>query len=112
MSTIFNRLPKELQDHVHEYNVDHRPMMNQVLNEMRWREVNNELLREAYYGDNYPFIKDEITCDACGIGISQCANFEYPSEMIMFREYSFCSGYCQWDLEYDIRKSCRRQSRW
>jgi hypothetical protein len=110
MTSIFNKLPKELQHMVHEYNTEHRPLMRNVMNQLLLRLVHNELFWEHEMGD-LPFLQDEITCDSCGIGISECENFEYPSCDIMFNNYSFCCGYCKWDVEYDIRKSYKRQQR-
>ena len=115
MTTIFeliNKLPQELQNMVSEYNVDHRPRMKSVMSELLWNEVLHELYCEKHYMvSGLPFMNDEITCDNCGVGISECEDFEYPSCSILFNEHSFCSGYCKWDMEYDIRKSYRLQQR-
>jgi len=36
---------------------------------------------------------------------------EQYSKLIFWQYYAFCSDYCQWDMEHDIRKQWRRENR-
>jgi hydrogenase maturation factor HypF (carbamoyltransferase family) len=57
LQELLNKLPKELQEHIEEYNVNHRPSMKKVLQELIHtdntcnfcrEEITNE--DEKYYG--------------------------------------------------------------
>ena len=66
MAAIFALLPEELQIEVHEYNVEHRPMMKEVCEELFMTHhrynLNNVLDELVYeYNDTYtalPFAYD------------------------------------------------------
>ena len=82
-------LPKQLQDLISEFNVEHRPLMRVVMNELLIKyEERNE-------NDQY--------CDNCGNGAE-----EQYSRYIYWHKYNFCGGWCQSDKEYHIRKTLQR----
>ena len=88
-------LPKQLQDLVSEFNVEHRPLMRLVMHELSMRLVMNELLinyEERIENDKY--------CDNCG----NYAKEEY-STYIYWHKYNFCGGWCRCDKEYHIRRT-------
>ena len=82
-------LPKHIQDLISEFNVEHRPLM---------RVVMNELIIKC----NHRFENDKY-CVNCG----NDAEEEY-STYIYWHKYNFCGGWCQSDKEYHIRKTLRR----
>ena len=81
-------LPKQLQDLISEFNVEHRPMMRVVMNELNrywiWRNEKD---------------KDCVNC-------FNDADEQY-SKYILWKKYNFCGEWCRHDLEYHIRKSYR-----
>jgi len=81
-------LPKDLQILISEFNVEHRPIMRVVMNELNryW------MLR----------IEKEKECDVCGKNSKE----EY-SKNILWRRYHFCGDYCMYEREYYLRKSYR-----
>tara|TARA_X000000950_G_scaffold200653_1_gene241579 strand:- start:143 stop:460 length:318 start_codon:yes stop_codon:yes gene_type:complete len=105
MAAIFALLPEELQIEVHEYNVEHRPMMKQVLDELK-SEYN-------YYYTILPFAYDiyDTYCDGYDCQNKYNDDFEYKQCEFLGNTFNFCCGYCQWDVTYDIRKSYRRSLR-
>jgi hypothetical protein len=93
-------LPKELQDLVGEFNVEHRPKMKLVTNELFKKHhgtkmcvVIHELL------ENTELITDTL-CFYCG-------NYadEYYTKNILWCEYTFCGDRCQYEAEKDVRKN-------
>ena len=87
-NTYFNYLPKEIIDTIHEYNVDHRPAYNKVLEELLERHSHNECYNCGEY------IPDD----------KQTKQTFYRS----FKQYAVCSSYCMWEINYDIRKVLRQ----
>jgi hypothetical protein len=83
-------LPKQLQDLISEFNVEHRPLMRVVMNELLIK------YEERIENDQY--------CDNCGNGAE-----EQYSIYIYWHKYNFCGGWCQSDKEYHIRKTLRRR---
>ena len=83
-------LPKELQDLISEFNVEHRQLMRIVMNELLIK-YNDRIEKDKYcYNcDNY-------------------AEEEY-SNYILWHKYKFCGTWCSYDTEYYIRKRFRRQ---
>jgi len=82
-------LPQQLQDLINEFNVEHRPLMRVVMNELLIKyEERNE--------------KDQY-CVNCGNGAE-----EQYSKYIFWHKYTFCGGWCSYDTEYHIRKTLRR----
>jgi len=82
-------LPKQLQDLISEFNVEHRPLMRVVMNELLIKyEERNE-------NDQY--------CVNCGNGAE-----EQYSTYIFWHKYNFCGEWCSYDTEYHIRKTLRR----
>jgi len=81
-------LPKQLQDLISEFNVEHRPIMRVVMDELNhywiWRNENDK------------------ECDVCG----NKAKEEY-SINILWEKYHFCGEYCRYEREYYLRKSYR-----
>jgi len=82
-------LPKQLQDLISEFNVEHRPLMKLVMNELIIQcEDRNE--KDKYC----------VNCDSC-------AEEQY-SNYIFWHKYTFCGEWCSYDTEYHIRKTLRR----
>jgi hypothetical protein len=81
-------LPKELQVLISEFNVQHRPVMRLVMNELlvKYKERTNN--------DKY--------CLGCG-DLSDKQYFTY----IYWRKYSFCGALCRYDIEYIMRRNRR-----
>ena len=82
-------LPKQLQDLISEFNVEHRPLMRVVMNEL--------LIK----------YEDRIENDKYCINCNGYAEEQY-STYIYWHKYNFCGGWCQYDKEYHIRKTLRR----
>ena len=82
-------LPKHLQDLISDFNVEHRPLMRLVMNELL---INYE---ERTENDKY--------CD------NNCGNYaeEQYSTYIFWHKYNFCGGWCRCDREYHIRRTLR-----
>lgn len=80
-----NLLPKVLQDLIGEFNVEHRPKMRVVLYQLLEYHLRNKYCMNCDY--NY-------------------AQIQYTTN-IFNETYIFCSGWCQWDLEYELRKYSR-----
>jgi len=78
-------LPKEIQDLIGEFNVDHRPNMRKVMTELLTNHNNKQ---------------PESLCRNCGC---MNATAEY-TRYIYWEKYTFCSAQCQYELERDIRK--------
>jgi hypothetical protein len=122
MAAIFALLPKDLQIEVHEYNVEHRPMMKQVSEELFMRHhryyhryVLNDVLDELEYeySDFYtalPFAYDiyDTYCDGYDCEKKYNDDFEFKQYECLGHTFNFCCGYCEWEVTYDIRKSYRR----
>ena len=92
VTTYFDYLPKELMDIIHEYNADHRPMFNKVLQELM---------------DQF---EEYDTCYNCGEYI-----MNENTKVTYFRsckKYAACNSYCMWEINYDFRKVQRLQSGW
>jgi hypothetical protein len=83
-------LPKNIQDLIGEYNVEHRPQMRLIL----------EQLLEKYKIR----LRENTFCINCG----DYADERYTT-YIFWNKYTFCGGWCQFDVERDIRKSSRKQ---
>jgi hypothetical protein len=82
-------LPKQLQNLIGEFNVEHRPKMQVVMNQL--------LIK---YEDR---IENDKYCVNCGNDAE-----EQYSTYIYWHKYNFCGGWCQYDKEYHIRKTLRR----
>ena len=82
-------LPKEIQNLISEYNIDHRPRMRRVMNELL--DTHND--RD----------KNNKHCVNCG-----CSVNEQYSTFIFWNKYTFCGQYCSYDWESDTRKSYYR----
>lgn len=82
-------LPKELEDLINEFNVEHRPRMKVVLNELKMKEVLNK-------------IRIFNLCTNCGCK----ADPKYTTD-IFWCKYKFCSEWCMYDTEYYCRRNYR-----
>ena len=82
-------LPKQLQDLISEFNVEHRPLMQGVMNELLIK------YEEKIENDKY--------CD------NNCGNYaeEQYSTYIYWHKYNFCGNWCRCDREYHIRTTLR-----
>ena len=81
-------LPKELQDLIGEFNVEHRPKM---------RIIMNELLEKH---------EERILTDSLCTNCEDNADENY-SIYIFWNKYTFCGGRCQHEGERYMRKSYR-----
>ena len=67
--------------------------------------ISSQLKKEIL--DKYNKIQEDTrVCYNCGDSTE-----EEHSRMIFWKHYSFCSAYCQWYLEHDMRKSWKRATR-
>jgi hypothetical protein len=82
-------LPRELQVLIGEFNVEHKPLMRVVMNDL--------LVKYKERTDNNQF------CIGCG-----SYSHERYSTYIFWCKYSFCGEWCRYDTEYDMRKSHRK----
>jgi len=89
-----NTLPKEIQILIGEYNVSHRPMMKIVL---------NQLVKKYKISK-----KANKKCDSCNTHLGENNG---QTTFIFWKKYKFCNNSCQYDTEYDIRKSYREYMR-
>ena len=81
----FLPLPKELIDIIYEYNPEHRPMYKKVLEE----------LIERY--------NDIHSCDNCGNELNE--EDSIITHIYLYKKrYAYCSMYCKWEFNYDLRK--------
>lgn len=121
MAAIFALLPEELQIEVHEYNVEHRPIMKQVCEELfmtHHRKCLNNVLNEleSEYNDIYttmPFAYDiyDTRCDGYDCENKYNDDFEYKQYKFLGYTFNFCCSYCHWNVTYDIKKRYRRNLR-
>jgi len=83
-NTYFDYLPKEIIDIIHEYNVDHRPAYNKVLEEL---------------------LERQHECCNCGEYIPDDTRSKkfYRS----YKRFVVCSSYCMWETNYDARRIVR-----
>ena len=89
-NTYFNYLPKEIVDIIHEYNADHRPTYNKVLEELL--ERHNECCNcGEYIPDDTPTKQKQTVYRSC-------------------KQYVVCSSYCMWEINYDFKKAQRQSS--
>jgi hypothetical protein len=88
-------LPKELQNLIYEFNVEHRPKMREVMNE--------------YAKKQKKFINRYYRCQNCHNRLSSI-NKEFSTN-IYWNKYNFCSELCLMDGEYEIRKCYKRSLR-
>jgi hypothetical protein len=90
---IFNRLPYDLRVLVNTFSAEHRSNMKEVLQELLYRA-------HIVYCMN----------DMCERQICLCAALQTT---IIGQIYYFCdeecSGYGEWSIRYDYRKSMRRR---
>jgi hypothetical protein len=82
-------LPNHIQNLIGEFNVEHRPIMRLVMNELLIK------CEERIENDNY--------CVNCGNDA-----LEQYSNYIFWHKYTFCGEWCSYDTEYHIRKTLRR----
>ena len=87
MNNLLSMLPRELQDHISTYNVDHRGMMSHVFRELIF-----------WYQD--------IECENyCGVCVrrndSICKNTYYT-------DYYYCCELCAWDSMHSRGRSFTR----
>ena len=82
-------LPKHLQDLISEFNVEHRPLMRVLMDEL----------------NRYLICRNEKDKDC-----NNCFNYSDAqySTYILWKKYNFCGEWCRHDLEYHIRKTLRR----
>lgn len=76
-------LPKEIQDMIYEYNVEHRPQMRIVLKELLKK------YKSKIYLNN--------RCSYCRIQPNRPM-----TKYILWKKYTFCSEWCSFNEEYDM----------
>jgi len=114
MSTILQSvalLPQVLQDLIGEYNVDHRPSLKLVLDEMQYLH-HKSLHRKDYavmLGQLQYTVEpyDIITCDCCRNYIRYLSP-DYELTYYDYRYY-YCSYHCMNEAHYDMRKYYSRR---
>jgi hypothetical protein len=79
-------LPQELQNLIGEFNVDHRPKMNLVFNELLLNHEN------IIYNDNH--------CRYCHAIPDE--KFTKTILWKKYKKYKFCSGWCSFNYGYDL----------
>jgi len=82
-------LPNYIQNLIDEFNVEHRPKMRVVMNELLIK------YEERIENDKYC-----VNCN--GYAEEQYSNY------IFWHKYTFCGEWCSYDKEYHIRKTLRR----
>ena len=82
-------LPNDIQKMICEFNVEHRPKMRVVMNELLIK------CEERIENNNY--------CVNCGNDAE-----EQYSNYIFWHKYTFCGEWCSYDTEHHIRKTLRR----
>ena len=82
-------LPNDIQKLIGEFNVEHRPKMRVVMNELVIK-----------YEDR---IENDKYCVNCNGYVE-----EQYSTYIYWHKYNFCGEWCSYDREYHIRKTLRR----
>lgn len=82
-------LPKHLQDLISEYNVEHRPLMRSVMDEL-----------DHYWNCRN---KTDKYCDFC----DDKAQEQY-SKYILWKKFNFCGERCMYEGEHCILKNYRR----
>lgn len=91
--TVYDILPREVANYVSEYNVEHRAMMADVLDELYW--WHNETFCDNDMCEA-PCLKDE------------CVVTRLPFSN---HEFYFCCDHCrsygEWSIQYDYRKTHR-----
>ena len=94
--TLYDILPREVANYVSEFNVEHRTMMADVLDELWF--WHNEI---SCYNDMC-----EATCykDECVAATLPFANHE------VYYCCDECRSYGEWSISYDYRKMCRRMA--
>jgi hypothetical protein len=80
IETLLN-LPQELQNMIDMFNVEHRPQMKRVLEEMMWKEFPQKTLEmwHTVYRETMNRIPQALSCDLC------CKRMNF---------YRIRSGYC------------------
>ena len=81
-------LPKELEDLIGEFNVEHKPQMQVVMKQLLLHHKKRACIYEL--------------CANCG-----SYKVEKYTTYIMWRKYTFCGEWCQYDTEYYLKKSYR-----
>ena len=79
-------LPQELQNLISEFNVEHRPKMNLVFNELLLNHEN------IIFNDNH--------CNYC-----RAPPYEKFTRFVLwkkYKKYKFCSGWCSFNHIYDL----------
>jgi hypothetical protein len=85
-------LPKEIIDHIGEFNADHRTQLNLVLSE---------------FMDKLPYFAKRCANWDCECILS----YTYIQTTILFENYQFCSTACMDEREDSIRYYYRRATR-
>ena len=78
---LLQKLPQSVKNIISEYNVKHRSQMRTVLNSL------------------------PVECENCQ---ERVPKKDIIKGSVMWIDFFYCSEYCQWDHQYDIRKMMRR----
>lgn len=103
----FGFLPKEIMDLIGEYNVEHRPQMDEVMKEMKYANVMKEM-KHANEMNLLPFIGNSYKCDnAYCSGIMMTDDNDFIRTKVLGFWFKFCCGECEYDNHRDIRRHYR-----
>lgn len=98
---LLRQLPQVLQDLVGMFNAEHRPQMKTVMSEL--------VQKSNYWNEHYK------CCNNCGNRMCEenedLENEYYIISYIIFKKYTFCSEYCMYNGEDDIRKNWTKLNR-
>lgn len=101
LTRLLYKLPHELQVQVSEYNAHHRPLMQNVIEELSIAD--NHCLQ--------PFTREIITCFTCGDYFNEYSIETFRRKKILGYCHVFCCDWCEYDEETSARKAWRRH-RW
>jgi hypothetical protein len=79
LQMLIDALPKEVQNIIGTYNVEHRGKMKSVFQEML-----------------------TVACDECGDKVNPN---KFIWNTVLFINFSYCCNYCCYTHEFDLRKS-------
>lgn len=103
-SFSISKLHQVIQDQNSIYIIEHKTRMNQIC-----KELKHYYCEDIYCADN--------ECECCITNIhcyySECRSIVLKKEAIigtLFSNY-YCCNYCQWNDEYECRKSYRQSLR-
>ena len=111
MDTLVKRiksLPKELQDLISEYNVEHRRLLYNVINDVIKYIFYTEFM---FHAQNLHYVHIEIKEKICIYDCVKCDNcFIWVEEMniiknrVYYKSFNVCSELCNYEYTYKVKK--------